>query len=184
MSIKWWLVLEVFLLRNRNSCFHTRQEIIHAVLDQAWLKSLTAIPWISHTNWSHSKSRWHEPLAKGWWKNLGMRWTWKQEAEKDALLHLQAAALHLWLQPELYQFNCNNFNTKSIQRFGHMITVTDISFGHAVCLVSLTSINQFFFLLLWAIQSKNHTMCGLGMCRISIHPAKQTPRFEPSLLSH
>lgn len=134
MSIKWWLVLEVFLLRNRNSCFHTRQEIIHAVLDQAWLKSLTAIPWISHTNWSHSKSRWHEPLAKGWWKNLGMRWTRKQEAEKDALLHLQAAALHLWLQPELYQYNCNNFNTKSIEIWSH-----DNSNRHQLWACSLSS---------------------------------------------
>lgn len=108
-------------------------------------------------------------------KKLGMRWTRRQEAEKDALLHLQAAAWHLWLQPELYQYNCNNFSTKSMQRFGHMVTITDISFGHAVCLSSLTSINQILFLLLWAIQSKNHTMCVLGMCRMYvIHTSSQT----------
>lgn len=69
--IMWWLVVEAFLLGNRNSCFQTRQEIIHEILDQAWWKSLTAILWKSHTNWSHSKSWCHEPLAKGWCKEAG-----------------------------------------------------------------------------------------------------------------
>lgn len=108
-------------------------------------------------------------------KKLGMIWTWKPEAEKDALLHLQAAALHLWLQHELYQYNCNNFSTKSVQRLGHMTTVTDTSFGHAVCLSSLLSISRVLFLLLWATQSKNHMMCVLGMCRMYvIHTSSPT----------
>lgn len=119
-------------------------------------------------------------------KKLGMRWTWKQKAEKAALLCLQGAALHVWLQPELYQYNCNNFSTKSIQRFSHMMIVTDTSFGHAVCLFSLMSISQVLFLLLWefslrTIQCVSWARVG---CMLSIHPVKQTPRLEVSLLPY
>lgn len=77
-----------------------------------------------------------------------MVFTQKQEAKEDALLHLQATALYLWLQHELYQCNCNNFGTKSVQRlsFGHMMKGIFINFGHAVYVFSLLSVKHVLFL--------------------------------------
>lgn len=114
-------------------------------------------------------------------KKLGMRWSWKQEAEKDACYTSkhQLCTCHCSLS------STHTTATISAQNPYGEFWSHDDSNRHQLWARSLSvfpNINQVVFLLLWAIQSKNHAMCVLGM--LSIHPAKQTPRLEPSLLPH
>lgn len=113
-------------------------------------------------------------------KKLGMRWTCKQEAEKDACDTSKQ---------QLCTCDCSLSSVSTTATISaqnpYMMTVTDISFRHAFWLSSLIS-SKFCFSCcgqfnLRTIQGVSWAYVG---CMLSIHPAKQTPRLEPSLLPH
>lgn len=142
------MLLEVFLQWNRKNSSHKAGNNTCSPGSNLVKTKLITIPWgISYKLLPQQRYDDMNLWLKDSAKKRRRVFTGKQEAKEDAILHLQATALYLWLQHELCLYNYSNFGTKSVQRlsFGHIKKGIFIDFGHAVYAFSLLSVSQVLF---------------------------------------